>query len=191
MMWLYIATGATGGMTALFCLYWINLWLSPPPKLEVRFSPKGGCIDMVVRAIESARHEILMMAYSFTADPITNALIAAKKRGVTVDVLMDKSNEAESYSDLHLLLKGGVEPLIDAHHAIAHNKVLMVDGKLLLTGSFNFTNQAEGENAENLLKVTHHREILAAYRKDFASHREHCRKPQLGAAPAEHHRHAA
>ena len=48
-----------------------------------------------------------------------------------------------------------------------------------------------GENAENLLKVTHHRELLAAYRKDFAAHREHCRKPNLDAAPVKRHRHAA
>jgi phosphatidylserine/phosphatidylglycerophosphate/cardiolipin synthase-like enzyme len=68
---------------------------------------------------------------------------------------------------------------------------MVIDHKLLLTGSFNFTNQAEHENAENLLMVHHARELISSYRKDFAAHREHCRKPHAGQVPAQHGRHAA
>src|SRR5262249_60651380 len=107
--------------------------------ISVFFSPKGGCQDAIVRELAKARREILVQAYSFTADPLTFALVEAKKRGVTVDIVLDKSNEVERYSDLHIFLEQGLEPHIDADHAIAHNKIILIDQKVLITGSYNFT----------------------------------------------------
>ena len=111
--------------------------------------------------------EILCQAYSFTAEPLAKALIEAKKRGVHVEVILDKSNEVERYSDLHIFMENGLPPLIDAHHAIAHNKIMIIDKKTLVTGSFNFTNQAENENAENLLVIKGNPELVQAYRQNY------------------------
>ncbi|HEX4592175.1 MAG TPA: phospholipase D family protein [Gemmataceae bacterium] len=185
MFWLLLSTGFTGGMTFLYVVRWIGWWLAPPAVLDVHFSPKGGCADRVVNEIHKARREVLVQAYSFTSKVITEALIAAHKRGVTVEVVLDHSNEKEEHTDLGLLEAAGLKPLVDAKHAIAHNKVMVIDRRTVLTGSFNFTNQAERENAENLLVVHHHRDLVASYRQNFEQHRGHARQPEkIAAAPA-------
>src|SRR5437016_3898136 len=128
--WLILATGFVGGLTAVFYLRKLHRWLVKPPSVEVRFSPKGGCTDLLVRVIKSARREILVQGYSFTADPITYGLIEARKRGVEVEILLDRSNDQDPHSDLHIFLDQGLKPLIDAKHAIAHNKIMIVDRKI-------------------------------------------------------------
>src|SRR5947209_3893789 len=139
MMWVQMATGFTGALTLVFLYRLAARRFGRLPSFAVHFSPKGGCQDAVVREIKSARHEILVQAYSFTADPLTFALVEAKKRGLHVDILLDHSNEVEHYSDLRIFLDQGLAPLIDASHAIAHNKVMIIDQMVLITGSYNFT----------------------------------------------------
>ncbi len=185
-MWVQIATGFTGALTLVFLLRALRRKFATPLSLAVHFSPKGGCMDAIVREIKAARKEILVQAYSFTADPLTYGLIEAKKRGVDVKILLDKSNEKESYSDLRIFLEQDVVPLIDAKHAIAHNKVMIIDHRTVITGSFNFTNQAEHENAENLVIIKGHPELAQAYRQNFESHRAHCEPaPSVKSLPAQ------
>lgn len=183
---LLVATGFSGGLTLVFVFRWIHQWLFPPLALKVHFSPKGGCTEAVVREIQQARREILVLAYSFSSKPIAEALVEAKQRGVTLEVLLDRSNEQEQYSNLPLFVEKGIAPLIDSHHAIAHNKVMIIDRHTLVTGSFNFTHQAEAENAENLLIIKHNAELLEAYRSDFMAHKAHCQAPGTKAAHTEH-----
>ena len=182
MTWLLVAMGFSGAMTLLFLLRKIRHLFVTPPSLAVHFSPKGGCTEAVVRELQHARREILVQAYSFTADPISTALVEAKKRGVEVVVILDRSNEAESYSDLRILLDHGLAPLIDSHHAIAHNKIMIIDKKTVITGSFNFTNQAEHENAENLVIIKGHPELVTSYRKNFEVHKAHSQQPAVKSA---------
>ena len=83
----------------------------------------------ILRELKAARREILVQAYSFTADPLTFGLVDAKKQGITVEIVLDKSNELERYSDLHIFMENGVDVLIDHDHAIAHNKIIIIDKK--------------------------------------------------------------
>jgi phosphatidylserine/phosphatidylglycerophosphate/cardiolipin synthase-like enzyme len=186
MTWVLLATGFTGALTMVFLLRSIHRQLGNLPSVNVYFSPKGGCADAVVREINAARREVLVLAYSFSSKPIAEALIEAKKRGVHVDIVLDRSQEQEAYSDLPVLLQQGLAPLIDAHHAIAHNKVMVIDRRTLLTGSFNFTHQAELENAENLLVIKGHPELVGVYRENFTLHKAHAQSPGQKAAPASH-----
>ena len=64
-------------------------------------------MDAVLHELKAARREVLVLAYSFSSKPIAEALIAAKTRGVQVDIILDRSNEQENYSDLPLLLDQG------------------------------------------------------------------------------------
>jgi phosphatidylserine/phosphatidylglycerophosphate/cardiolipin synthase-like enzyme len=173
MDWVLIATGFTGALTLIFWLRaaWRRFgWL---PSVTVYFSPKGGCTDAVVQELKHARRQILVQAYSFTSEPLTNSLVDAKKRGVDVEILLDKSNEVERYSELNVFLQNSLAPLIDASHAIAHNKIIVIDRRTLITGSFNFTNQAEHENAENLLVLKGYPELIKTYCENFATHKAH------------------
>ncbi len=143
-----------------------------PDEEEVYFSPHGGCTAAVVDNLVWAEKYVLVQAYSFTSQPIADALIAAHKRGVEVKVLLDKSQLHGKGSKLDSLVEGGVPVLIDKKHAIAHNKVMIIDGVTVLTGSFNFTNAAEDKNAENLL-VLHDKSLAKKYRDNWNKHSVH------------------
>ena len=179
LMWIQVATGFFGALTMVHYMRLLARRLGRIAETNVHFSPKGGCLDAVVGELRKAHREILVQAYSFTSDPLTFGLVDAKKRGVNVDILLDRSNEVEKYSDLHILLEQGLDPLIDADHPIAHNKVMIIDQKTLITGSFNFTNQAEGENAENLLIIKGNAELVQRYRDNFFHHKAHCKPAQM------------
>jgi phosphatidylserine/phosphatidylglycerophosphate/cardiolipin synthase-like enzyme len=180
--WLLVATGFTGAFTLLFVLRWLHRLIAAPLALTAHFSPKGNCSEAVVSEIKAARREILVLAYSFTSRPIAEALIDAKLRGVHVDIILDHSNETEPHTEMPFLVEQGLVPAIDAHHAIAHNKVMILDSRTLITGSFNFTNQAEHENAENLLIIKGHPELVSTYRQNYHTHKEHARPIQAKAA---------
>src|SRR5438270_4530022 len=136
MTWLLLATGFTGALTLVFLLRSLYRRFATPPSVAMFFSPKGGCTDAVVRELKAARREILVQAYSFSSKPIAQALVEAKTRGLKVEILLDRSNEGEAYSDLPFFAEQGLTPLIDAQHAIAHNKVIVIDGGTVITGSF-------------------------------------------------------
>jgi len=181
MIWLQIAIGFMGALTLVRVRRWLGNLFGQAFDIRAHFSPKGGCQQAIVEEINKARREILVQAYSFTADPITYGLVEAKKRGINVEVLLDRSNEAERYSDLKILLDKGLDPLIDAEHAIAHNKIIIIDQRILITGSYNFTNQAEGENAENLVVIKGRPDLIRQYRENFLHHKTHCKPAQLKA----------
>jgi phosphatidylserine/phosphatidylglycerophosphate/cardiolipin synthase-like enzyme len=183
MDWLLVATGFTGALTLLYLFRRVWFALRTPPSAVAHFSPKGGCTDAVLRELKAARKEVLVLAYSFTSRPIAQALVDAKLRGVHVEVVLDHSNEKEAHTDLHFLLEQGMAPHVDPHHAIAHNKVMLIDGAVLITGSFNFTHQAEDENAENLVVLKGFPALVHAYRQDFAAHKAHARPPEVKAEP--------
>ncbi len=186
LFWIEIATGFTGALTLVFLIRAAMRSLGAMPSVAAHFSPKGGCQEAIVRELKKARREVLVQAYSFTADPLTYALVEAKKRGVHVDILLDRSNEQERYSDLRIFLDQGLAPLIDPGHAIAHNKVMIIDQKTVITGSYNFTNQAEEENAENVLIIKGNGDLVRLYRQNFLAHKAHSKPAQLK-QPAETH----
>jgi phosphatidylserine/phosphatidylglycerophosphate/cardiolipin synthase-like enzyme len=120
---------------------------------QVCFNPNGGCTDAIIKQIDSAKSEILEQAYSFTSSPINKALVQAHKRGVRVEAILDKSQGSEKYTSATFLANSGIPTFIDARHAIAHNKIMIIDKETVITGSFNFTKAAEEKNAENLIII--------------------------------------
>lgn len=157
----------------------LALWLtgccpqgSIPQGVQVYFSPHGGATEAVVDALEHATNSVLVQAYSFTSAPIARALVGCQRRELKVQVILDKSQRTEKYSEADFLRNQGVTTMIDAQHAIAHNKIMIIDGYLVLTGSFNFTKAAEENNAENLLVIND--PILAKrYTENWHAHESH------------------
>ena len=157
------------------------------PPVEVYFSPHGGCTEAVVRALHAANESVLVQAYSFTSAPIAKALVEAHKRGVRVEVILDDADVKDKYSEADFLRNMGIPTLIDAKHQIAHNKVMVMDGRTVITGSFNFTKQAETSNAENLL-VIHDEALAEQYAANWrlhAAHSEPYTGRPAGTVPAE------
>lgn len=143
------------------------------PTLTAYFSPKGGCTEAIVGTLNSAKSTVLVQAYSFTSQAIAKAIVDAHKRGVDVHVILDKSQKSERYTSATFLVNEGIPTYIDAAHRIAHNKVIIIDGKTVITGSFNFTKSAEEGNAENLLVISNDRDLAQRYTSNWKEHLGH------------------
>lgn len=127
------------------------------------FSPHQGATALVVNTLNEAKESICLAAYSFTSQPVADALIAAHERGVEVRIVLDKSQEIASHSLYGLMLAKGVPTRVNRHYAIMHNKFAVVDGHTLQLGSFNYTKAAEEKNAENVLVIRKNQRVIASY----------------------------
>ena len=143
-----------------------------PAEIEAYFSPRGGVTEAVVKELGKARGTVRVQAYSFTSAPIAKALVDARKRGVDVRVILDRSQRTEKYSSADFLVHSDIPTLIDDKHQIAHNKIMIIDGQTVLTGSFNFTKSAEENNAENLL-ILRNKDLAAKYTQNWDAHAAH------------------
>jgi phosphatidylserine/phosphatidylglycerophosphate/cardiolipin synthase-like enzyme len=139
---------------------------------QVYFSPHVGCTEAIVKELNKAKTTVLVQAYPFTSAPIAKALLNAHKRVVRVEVILDKSQRTDQYSSATFFHNSGIPVKIDAVHAIAHNKLMVIDGETIITGSFNFTKKAEENNAENLL-VIRDKKLAERYTKNWQEHEKH------------------
>lgn len=145
-------------------------------EIEVAFAPRDNTEKVLIELIRSARKSLKVHAYVFTSRQIADAMVAAHRRGVKVEVLADaKMNRREKGNAIPRLLASGVPVAFETRYNAAHNKVLVVDaegpGCAVLTGSYNFTWSAHNRNAENLLIVRGHCELARAYRDNWLRHR--------------------
>jgi phosphatidylserine/phosphatidylglycerophosphate/cardiolipin synthase-like enzyme len=146
--------------------------------LQVAFSPGDDVGALIVEAIAGARQQILVQAFSFTHKSIAEALIAALRRGVDVQVIADhEQTYAVQTSLISLLVASGMPVWLDGEHAAAHNKVMIIDvglpGSTVVTGSFNFTHAGQYRNAENLLILRGNATLAEAYAANWRRHRLH------------------
>ena len=124
-----------------------------PKNIELCFTPPSGCAAVIVGAISKSKESIYVQAYGITSPPIVEALIRAQNRGVKVRILLDKSNLKDKWSKMADLLKANIDVSIDKVSGIAHNKVMIIDEHIVITGSFNFTRAADSRNAENVIII--------------------------------------
>ncbi len=97
--------------------------------------------------------------------------LAGHNRGLRVNVLLDKSNLTDKYSQISRLRKSGIDVSIDRVPGIAHNKIIIIDKKIVITGSFNFTNAADKRNAENVI-IINNASIAKQYLQNWLSRKE-------------------
>ena len=143
-----------------------------PEEVAVYFSPRGGCESAIVTELGLAKSEVLVQAYAFNDSPIIEALKAAHRRGVSVRMCLDKK-ENHGHPGAKACHDAGIPVFFDAKHKIAHSKVIVIDGQEVVTGSFNFTKEAESDHLENLL-IIQDKELAGKYRDNWLQHREHC-----------------
>jgi len=120
--------------------------------MGVYFSPKGGCESQVIYWISRANVSIHILIYSFTLDSIGDALINASSRGADVKIVFEKS-QISIYSEYNRLKTAGIPVRNDTNPDLMHDKVMIVDGTIVLTGSFNWSASAENDNNENLIII--------------------------------------
>ena len=143
---------------------------------RVYFSPDGGATKAITRQIDQATREVLLQAYLFTSGPIRSALARAQKRGVEVEVILDRQEQKDhKYVAAKALKAGGAFVWLDDRHACAHNKLIIIDRETVITGSFNFTYAAEDKNAENVLIITS-QDLAGLYTDNYLKHRRHSKR---------------
>ncbi|NPV85448.1 MAG: DUF1669 domain-containing protein [Anaerolineae bacterium] len=135
--------------------------------VETHFSPEDGVEKKLVTLIDSARQDILFLMYSFTSDALAQAIISRVGAGVAVRGVMDAdqvvSNQGSEYDRLQA---AGVDVRLDGNAGQMHHKVLIIDGNIVVTGSYNFSKNAETRNDENVL-IIHDQQVAAEYQKEF------------------------
>ncbi len=146
--------------------------------LEVAFSPAHNPEALIIRVIDEATRSIHVQAYVFTSRAIANALIAAHRRGVRVEVLADAemNKRGGRNAAMPALLNAGVPVAFETDYAAAHNKVLIVDAGqkscTLVTGSYNFTWSAQNRNAENIVVFRQNCRLVDSYFRNWQRHRQ-------------------
>lgn len=139
---------------------------------QVYFSPNGNCTEAILKMMFSAQSEILVQAFSFSSPAMTDALLKAQGRGVKVALILDKSERMEGLTPAAVLSNAGIPVYLDGKHAIANNRVIVIDHLTIITGSFNFNKASEEMNAENLL-ILDSKAISTLYRDNWLHHRQH------------------
>jgi phosphatidylserine/phosphatidylglycerophosphate/cardiolipin synthase-like enzyme len=132
---------------------------------EVYFSPNGKCEERLIYWINKANKSIHVMIYSFTLDIVGDALVNAYNRGVEVKIVMEKDQLSE-YSEYYKLKKAGVEVKLDSNPASMHNKVAIIDGWIVITGSYNWSQSAETKNNENMI-IIKSKSLAEVYELEF------------------------
>lgn len=138
------------------------------PKVEVQFSPNQGSRERLIQFVDSCDTHLYVAAYSLTADPIADAIIRAKDRGLDTKVLVDNTQAGSKYAQDERLLESGVALRRDLRSAAMHNKFIVCDWRHVLTGSYNFTNNAEFRNDENYV-IIHFKYVAIEYGDHFLS----------------------
>jgi phosphatidylserine/phosphatidylglycerophosphate/cardiolipin synthase-like enzyme len=144
-------------------------------KIQVWFSPKGGCTDAIVKGIDDAKRTIHLMAYEFTSDPIRDALCRACKRGVATTLVVDHKAHSSRHEDADAVRAAGGIISVDAKHNIMHDKIVIVDQRIVFTGSFNHSANAELHNSENLIRIDD-QSLAKKYIEHFRIHADHSDK---------------
>jgi phosphatidylserine/phosphatidylglycerophosphate/cardiolipin synthase-like enzyme len=143
----------------------------PAGTIEIAFAPKPQrqAERLVQKVIASAQTSIFMAAYQMTSKPIADSLCQAAARGVAVTAVLDaKANKhGPGNSKRDYLDRCGVDVRADARYPIMHDKFIIVDGKHVETGSFNYTFAAAERNAENAMVIWNNPQLAAKYMGEF------------------------
>jgi len=145
------------------------------PSIQVLFTPDKNCIKAIVNELEAATSSILVQAYILTSNKVGDALIAAKQRGVRVNVLLDREHANDNGSEAKRLSDQKINVRLDGLHRHAHNKVIIVDRSVVITGSLNFSEQAQEQNADNLLIIKGHPQLARQFHRNWRTHAQHSR----------------
>jgi len=146
--------------------------------IEVYFSPCGGARDAIIREIKNAERTIDVCVYLLTDRELSQALVDAVKRGIKVRVVLDGESAFKiRTSHFEYLIRHGVPVRLyiehlkkkrgRGYHSVMHHKFAIIDRKVLITGSYNWTAYAEEKNNENLLIIKEDPGVIEKYLGEF------------------------
>jgi phosphatidylserine/phosphatidylglycerophosphate/cardiolipin synthase-like enzyme len=170
-------------MKGSLCLIVIMTCLAPVSSIgaemavQACFSPQGKCSSHILREIDNAKKELLVAVYAFTSDDLAGALVEAKKRGVIVQVIIDREFDSRNdkskgkFLEIQKIpvrrLSGSKAANSERESGVMHQKFAVVDRRIVFTGSYNWTQSADSFNDENLLLFREAGPLAEEYRRIF------------------------
>jgi phosphatidylserine/phosphatidylglycerophosphate/cardiolipin synthase-like enzyme len=140
----------------------------PSPLVEYCFSPGGNCASVVVKWIDRANSSIHILIYEFSLTVIGDAIIRAKQRNPNMDIRIawDNSELSVAGSQYQRLKTAGINVRVDHRSGLLHDKLAVIDGHIIVTGSFNWSAAANQTNRENLI-IINSQEWGTAFEQNF------------------------
>ena len=148
------------------CIEQVSPGPSAPANVDVFFCPADRCEDRAVNAIANSKESVDVAIYSFTSKELYAELLNAQRRGVKVRLVADYVQSKMPSSVVPFLDGNGIESRIYAKSVTLHDKFAIIDGSLVLTGSYNWTTNADERNPENLVSI-HDTQIEGEYEDEF------------------------
>lgn len=135
------------------------------PSVQTGFSPEGSALRLVLQTVNEAQQSIRLMGYSFTSPEVARALVQAKRNGVDVRVVLDEhgNRTSASVAAMNTLVNAGIPVRTVSQFKIMHDKVIVVDGQTVETGSFNYTRAAARSNSENAVVLREVPDVAQQY----------------------------
>jgi len=135
--------------------------------IETHFSPDDGVAEHIIDTIRNAEERIYFLAFSFTSDPLAESLLERTAADVDVAGVFEESQYiSNTGTEFDKLLDAGLDVRLDGNERNMHHKVFVVDGEIVITGSYNFSRSAEDRNDENVL-IIYSPELAARYLAEF------------------------
>lgn len=144
--------------------------------IEACFAPEDECGNRLIDLLDGAQQSIHVMAFSFTHDGMSNVIRKRAKAGVTVRALFEQRGASTKYSEFNRFKRAKLDALIDGNPYTMHHKALVIDGQQTVLGSFNFSQNADESNDENLL-IIDNADIAAAFLDEFERNYEQALNP--------------
>lgn len=139
------------------------------PVKEVLFfpdTPENKNLNRIFEFINAAEHTIDVCVFVFTDNRLYSTLMEAKNRGVKIRLIVDDQMSLISSSKAFKIFEQGVKVRMDASNFHMHHKFAIIDRKVIMFGSFNWTVQAQRSNRENL-HITCDMDVINSYREEF------------------------
>ncbi len=135
-------------------------------EVEVLFAPEDKVMERLVTLVNAAENSVEVMAFLFTHDDLGTAVLNRAATGVDIRAIFETRSSETTYSELPPLYCAGLNVRQDGNLATFHHKVIIIDGETVVTGSLNFTENADEHNDENVA-ILHNAEIAALYQQEF------------------------
>jgi phosphatidylserine/phosphatidylglycerophosphate/cardiolipin synthase-like enzyme len=134
--------------------------------VDTCFAPEDHCGDKVIDLVKESQKSIHFMAFSFTNNAVGNAIAKRAKAGVKVSGVFEARNVSDEFSEYAYFKKQHMNVRLDGNKYYMHHKVIIIDDQIVIMGSFNFTDNADKSNDENIL-VIYNPNIAAQYLEEF------------------------
>jgi phosphatidylserine/phosphatidylglycerophosphate/cardiolipin synthase-like enzyme len=134
--------------------------------IQILFSPEDKAISQILPYVQAAKKSIRFMAFTFTQDQLGQAMLAAMKNGVEVTGVFESTGSDSQYSQMTPLYCAKAPVRQDGNPAFLHHKVIILDEQIVITGSLNFTDNADESNNENVI-IIDNAEIAKLYTAEF------------------------